>query len=110
MGIRQVRQAAAAYSACRRDKKKSIYPKTINDWSGKFKSQVLSGPPGNRMRDKKGMLLDLDIMVYDYVVSNNMLGGTVTHASIAKAATDAYKVMVRAGRVDAALDFKVSAS
>ena len=61
------------------------------------------------MRDKKGMIPDLDNMVYEYVVSNNMLGGSVTVASIATAATDAYKAMVKAGRVDAALDFKASA-
>ena len=55
------------------------------------------------------MIPDLDNMVYDYVVSNNMLGGSVTYASITTAATDAYKAIMKAGRVDAAVDFKASA-
>ena len=72
-------------------------------------SQVLSGTPGNRVSDKKGMIAVLDNMVYDYVVSKNMLGGCVTDASIATTATDAYKAMVKAGRVDVVVYFKASA-
>ena len=59
----------------------------------------MSGPPGNRMRYRKALILDLDSMVYDSVVSINMLGGTVTDASIAPAATDALDAMRAAGRV-----------
>ena len=68
----------------------------------------MSGPPGNRMRDRKALIPDLDSMVYDYVVSNNMLGGTVTDASIAQAATDALDAMRAAGRVGSEVVFKAS--
>ena len=61
------------------------------------------------MRDTKGMIPDLDNMVYDYIMFNNMVGDTVSDASIANAATDAYKAVVRAGHVDAAMDLKATA-
>ena len=92
------------------DKKKhvKIYPKTISDWLEKDGSTVLSGPPGNPMRDRKDKIPDLDQLVYDYVVSNNSLGGTVTHASIANAVMDAFNAMHAAGRVDETIEFKAT--
>ena len=59
----------------------------------------MTGLPGNRMRDRKALIPDLEQMVFYYVVSNNLLGGSVTDASITHAAKDAYKAMQEAGRI-----------
>ena len=77
-------------------KKVQINPKTLSDWLGKLRQSVMTGPPGNRMRDRKALIPDLEQMVYEYVVSNNTLGGNVTDASLTHAAKDAYKAMQQA--------------
>ena len=80
-------------------KKVHINPKTLSDWLGKFRKSVMAGPRGNRMRDKKALIPDLEQMVYEYVVPNNTLGGTVTNISITHAAMDAFKAMQQARRI-----------
>ena len=68
----------------------------------------MTGPPSNRMRDRMALILDLEQMVYEYVVSNNTLGGTVTDASLTHVAKDAYKAMQQAGRITDDIPFKAS--
>ena len=89
-------------------KKVHINPKTLSDWLWKQRQSVMTGLPGNRMRDRKALIPDLEQMVFDYVVSNNLLGGTVTDASLTHAAKDAYKAMQQAGRIGSDIDFKAS--
>ena len=60
------------------------------------------------MRDKRALIPDLDAMVFDYVVSNNLMGGTVTDASLTHVAMDAFKAMQHAGRISDDITFKVS--
>ena len=64
-----------------------------------YRQSVMTGLPGNRMRDRKALIPDLEQMVSDYVVSNNLLGGSVIDASITHAVKDAYKAMQEAGRI-----------
>ena len=89
-------------------KKVTINPKTLSDWLGKYKAKVMIGPPSNRMRDRAAKIPDLDQVVFDYVLTNNLLGGTVTDASIANAAKDAFKALQAVGKVGADVMFKAS--
>ena len=59
----------------------------------------MTGPPGSRMRDRQPLIPDLGQLVYDNVTSNNMLGGTVTGASIANAQKEAFEAMQATGKV-----------
>ena len=54
-------------------KKVTINPKTLSDWCGKFRDEVMQGLPGNRMHDRMSLIPDLDGLLYDYVVSHNLL-------------------------------------
>ena len=45
-----------------------INPKTLSDWLGKQRQQVTTGMPGNRMRENKALIPDLEATVFDYVV------------------------------------------
>ena len=60
------------------------------------------------MSYRKAKIPDLDNIVHEYVLSNNTLGGTVTDASIANAATEPFQDMVAAGRIEEGIDFKAS--
>ena len=60
------------------------------------------------MRDRAPLIPDLDGLLYEYVLTNNMLGVTVTDASIAEAATVAFKVMQARGKVGEDVQFKAS--
>ena len=89
-------------------KKVRVNPKTLSDWVGKLREKVMQGPPGNRMRERAPLIPDLDSLLYEYVLTNNLLGGTVTDASIAEAAMDAFKAMQARGKVGADVVFKAS--
>ena len=78
-------------------KKITINPKTLSDWVGKLREKVMSGPPGNRMRDRQPKLPELDKVVFDYVVTKNLLGGSTSDASIKEAAKEAFKALQAAG-------------
>ena len=80
----------------------------MSDWIDKFRENVLQGPPGNRMRDRAPLILDLDVLLYEYVLTNNLLGGSVTDASIAEVAMDTFKAMQARGKVGADVQFKAS--
>ena len=83
----------------RETKKVDINPKTLSDWVGKLRDKVMSGPPGSRMRDRQATIPELDHVIFDYVVTNNMLGGSTTDASIRKAAVQAFKAMQASGKL-----------
>ena len=68
----------------------------------------MTGLTVNRMRNTKALKPDLEQLVLDYVVSNNLLGGTVTDASLTHEAMDAFKTMQQAGRLSNDIDFKAS--
>ena len=91
-------------------KKKNVTtnPKTMSDWLGKFNEKIQQGPPGNRMRDRAPLIQDLDSLLYEYVLTNNLLGATVMDTSIAEAAMDALKAMQARSKVNAAIQFKAS--
>ena len=89
-------------------KKVTINPKTLSDWLGKLRDKVLQGPPGNRMRDRAPLIPDLDALLHEYVLTHNLLGGTVTDASIAEAAMDAFKSLQARGKVGPNVQFKAS--
>ena len=71
----------------------SINPKTLSEWLGKFRAKVMTGPPSNKMRDRAVKIPDLNQGMFNYVLTNNLLGGAVTDASISNAAKDAFKAM-----------------
>ena len=47
-------------------------PKTLSDWLRKLRVKVMTGPPGNRMRDGQAKIPDLDELVFEYVVTSNV--------------------------------------
>ena len=68
----------------------------------------MQGLPGNRMRERAPLIPDLDSLSYEYVLTNNMLSGTVTDASIAEAAMDTFKAMQARGKVGAEVRYRAS--
>ena len=68
----------------------------------------MSGPPGSRMRDRQPKVPELDSLVYDEVVTNNLLGGSTTDASIKENVVELFKAQKARGSVDPKLTFVAS--
>ena len=58
------------------------------------------------MRDRFPLIPGWGTLQYEYVLTNNLLGGTVTEASIAEVAMDTFKAMQAHGEVRPDVHFK----
>ena len=70
-----------------------INPKTLSNSPGNYRRSVMTSQPGNHMRDRRASEADLKEMVFDHVVFNNLMGGSMTYASLIHATKDAQKAM-----------------
>ena len=61
----------------------------------------MTSRPSNRTRDLTPKIPDLEELVFQYVLTNNMLGSILTDVYIANAATDAFKGMQAVDNVGA---------
>ena len=68
----------------------------------------MQGPPRKRMSEPAPLIPNLDSLLYEYVLTENLLGGTVTYAYIASESFKAFKAMHARGKVGADMRFKAS--
>ena len=65
------------------DKKKDPH---LCDRLGKLRENVIRNPFGSQMRNRQPLVNESDLLVFDFVITNNISGGTTTVANIKKAA------------------------